>query len=385
MSSAHRLVCLAVIVCLSLLVMPAAASAATSVVLWSRVFGASDYSPLFDAACDNSGNVYVAGVKYTPTSSTNHGLAVLRKYTSGGGNLIWARQFGGNVAQNSARSVAVDKYGRCYVGGQWSTSASQKAYLRAYTASGGVRWTRLWTATDGVRAVAVSPSGANVYAASDVGDEDIIVRRYSSGGTLRRWVRLQTNGRMPTGDITVDPSGNVYACGTAGRGNAEGSCYVKKMSPALSTLWTRTWHLWNGQGFTRVVADATGAWLTGWVESAPDTTTPIGGVFVKYTAAGGLSSAMSASETVDGRSGLAKDASSLYVVDGCGAVPPDTTTTARHWKTYKYDRTWSPQDSWTAGPTNKTSYPEGCATDRFGNLIVVGTQDGRSAVMKYKK
>lgn len=384
MQHLSRSICLALVASMFFMAMPGGAPAATSTVAWTSVFGPRNDSTVAGAACDGAGNVYVVGTvngKLPGQVKRGSTDVFVRKY-SRAGKVLWTRQYGGLKGWNLGLRIAVDKDGRSYVGGQWSTNGGNfRAFLRACSAAGAVRWTRFWTADNGARAVALSSAGGSVYVASNRDDVDIIVRRYSSMGVLRKQARVPTAGRSPTGDLSVDPSGNVYVCGTADRGNAGGYCYLRKTSPNLATRWTRTWAQWDGQGYSDVVADAGGAWLAGWVDSAPDTTTPYHSVYNRYSAAGSLLVSRSSTDTEP--TGLAKDAYALYVVDAVATV--DGTASAEHWAIHKFDKGWTQVDSWTAGPVGKMNWPEGCATDRFRNLVVVGAHDYRPAVVKYKK
>lgn len=107
--------------------------------LWSKsVAGLSSAEPLRSAG-DSAGNLYVAGA-YTTSSRGRD--AFVRKY-SGSGSLVWSKGFGTNASDN-ARGVASDG-SEVYVVGEapdWLAGTKSSGYLRKMDGNGNRIWAR---------------------------------------------------------------------------------------------------------------------------------------------------------------------------------------------------------------------------------------------------
>lgn len=198
-------------------------------VLWTRKFGTRHHEFVEGAASDGHDSVYVVGSVFADVGES----VFVRKYRADG-QLAWARQFGtpppgenAPPAQNFAKGVATYGSKAVYVVGRAEGDltggvGSGNLFIRQYTPSGGVSWTRQFGFTedafgfDYVGDVAVDGGGnAYVVGATDAppsgsaGGNDVFVRKYSPGGAVL-WTRwLDFSGDDLSNAVAVSGS-NVY-------------------------------------------------------------------------------------------------------------------------------------------------------------------------------
>ena len=234
--------------------------------LWARQAGSSGDEYVMGAASDASGAVYVVGT----TSGALDGQASAGDYDlfvmkfDAAGTKQWTRQMGTREF-DQATSVATDSAGNVYVAGvtygglDGNTNAGGfqgDAFLVRFNAAGQKQWTRQFgtTALDQADGVATDSAG-NVYLAgitqgvlpgnSAVGDQDLLVAKYSVEGE-RLWLRqLGTADFDAAGGSATDPLGNTYVSaytlGTvAGQSSAGGTdLLVMKVGSGGDTVWSR--------------------------------------------------------------------------------------------------------------------------------------------------
>ena len=182
-----------------------------------------------------SGDVIVAGwTRARMNASTD---AWVRKYDAQGTE-IWTRTFdlGGD---DRAAGVAVDRSGNVIVTG--STGAD--GWLRKYDGTGAEVWTlRVAGARD---AVAADDGGNVLVAGPSVG-----ASKYDPAGALLwTWPPAALNlAQNWTTGIAVDSGGNVVVAGSVrqddgaiGTENWRTDIYVRRLDPAGTELWTRTY------------------------------------------------------------------------------------------------------------------------------------------------
>jgi len=201
------------------------ASAST---LWTVDLGDNVHNA--GVAVDAAGNVYVAGVTADalPMQTSAGGSdAYVIKYNAAG-SLQWGAQFG-TASTDTATSVAVDANGNVFVVGdtcetlQGQSAGACDAFVRKFTSSGAVSWTRQFgtEVSDSARQCAVDASGA-VYIAGDTegtlgprtGARDGFVRKYATDGGVA-WTR-HVGGTVDDRvvGVAVDASGYAYVTGT---------------------------------------------------------------------------------------------------------------------------------------------------------------------------
>lgn len=165
----------------------------------------------------HSSGVYVVGNTSGNLHGTNKGgTDVFIRKVDTGGKVIWGRQFG-TAAGDAASNVATDATGNAYVLGRTSGALARSLrgesdfFLRKYTSSGSVAWTRQFglDTADYPSGVAVSGNSVYVMGASDTFGG--FIYRFNTGKGSTWWKKPLSAG---TSDITVDGSGNIYVAGT---------------------------------------------------------------------------------------------------------------------------------------------------------------------------
>lgn len=166
----------------------------------------------------HSSGVYVTGNTLGNLHSTQKGQgdAFIRKLDTGG-KVIWGRQFG-TPASDAASDIATDTAGNAYVLGRTSGNlaralrGSNDFFLRKYTASGRVAWTRQFGLETSDMLGGVAVSGSYVYVVGSSEGLGTFVYRFNAktGGTY--WKKRFDAPSQ--GAITADVSGNVYIAGT---------------------------------------------------------------------------------------------------------------------------------------------------------------------------
>lgn len=247
--------------------------------VWTDQFGSSNLDDGRDVAVDKWGNVVVAGYTNGTLEGSTAGKldAFVQKYDSNG-NVKWTDQFG-TGSSDGAWSVAVDGSGNVLVAGYTfgnladSTAGKRDAFVRKYDANGKLAWTDQFGSSeeDGAWGVAVDRFG-NVLVAgytdgefggSSAGRTDAFVRKYTATGTLA-WTKLfGTSDWDYARDVAVDGSGNVLVVGYTG-GNLGGSqagsgdAYLRKYDPEGKEMWTVQFGTSDYDYAWGVAVDATG-------------------------------------------------------------------------------------------------------------------------------
>ena len=238
-------------------------------VVWRRQFGTEQYDYAGGVATDEEANVYVVGGTYGPTSQK----AFIRKFNKNG-TPIWTRVFSINGRSTYAGSVRTDKNGYVYVAGGISDDSPSSAfpsYLRNYTPSGSVVWTRRQD-TGGVSTEATSLGTdwqGNTYVGgryrNDDYEESGYIFKYNSSGRLL-WSKYLGTG-MSLLDLEVRGD-RIYVTGdvlTYDLDDFDYNAYVRKYTTDGSVLWTRQFGSNNGDGGWGISADSQGnAYVTGY-------------------------------------------------------------------------------------------------------------------------
>lgn len=278
--------------------------------LWSRQYGGESSDYAFGVAVDPGGNVLVAGsaMPAGSVSDDEDREALLLKYAPGG-NLLWSRTFTVDGA-TMARDVATDAHGDILVAGLTvNTSGSPgpeafDAFVSKLDPGGNEVWTRQFgtAALDGANRVAVDAAGA-VYVAgmtfgaldgSNVGADDIFLRKYSPDGALlwgRQFGTAYTDGAAA---LAVDGAGRVVLAGALGADltGAEPrffDAFVRQYGPYGSLLWDHRFGTPVEDVATGVATDGTGNVLvTGFTAGALDSESAgLSDAFVRKYATGG--------------------------------------------------------------------------------------------------
>lgn len=193
--------------------------------LWTRTWnGATNGADRGESvAVGRDGSVYVTGVtdEWVMEDLSGGNALLLQRY-SPAGTLLWTRTMK-RGDWNEGHGAAVDDSGTVYVTGSYEGRAAPNPvlFLRKYTASGRVLWTRATTgSTSGIgNGVAIDPGGdVHVTGATYVEGEgsNLLLRQYSSTGRLL-WsgsFNGTSNGSDVGEGIAVARDGSVYVTGS---------------------------------------------------------------------------------------------------------------------------------------------------------------------------
>ncbi len=193
-------------------------------VSWTRQIGTSSYEYAGDVAVYGS-NVYVVGYTFGSLAGSKGSWdAFIRKYSSSG-SVVWTKQFGTSV-EDFAYDVAVDGGGNVYISGSTYGSLSgtngggSDMFIRKYTSGGGVVWTKQHHYSDQDTGTAVAVSGSTLYLvggfwfANNSEDPDVRVVKYTTGGTKVWDVGYGPSGYDYVYDASVNSTGSLYFAGT---------------------------------------------------------------------------------------------------------------------------------------------------------------------------
>lgn len=265
-------------------------------------------SPFYEAAqglAGHSTGVYVVGVTGGSLYGTygGGGDAFISKYSTSG-VLIWGKQYG-TPTLDLGEDVAADRGGNAYAVGSTSGSltglrsnSSNDAYVRKYSPDGAVLWTRQFgTATNDVaEGVAVYRADA-VYVVGEMGgypnQGDAFLRKYTASGSLV-WTRpFGTEGEDAAADVALDRSGNVYVVGstTGSLGAPNGGSddiFLRKYTPDGNVVWDRQMHLSSGDYAAAVTVSGGHLYLVGGFYYNAAASADLDVRVVKYTTSGSL-------------------------------------------------------------------------------------------------
>ena len=213
---------------------------------WSKPLGGASNDLSYGVATDPAGNVAITGYFQgsanfggAPLTSAGSWDVFLAKFNSAG-SYLWSKSAGGTGAEIGV-GIALDSSSNLVVTGQFAGSANfgggnltsaggNDIFVASYNANGAYSWAKRFgnTGDDRGRGVAVDSTGEVFLTANyngnisvdgvsliNVGGSDILVAKFSTGGTLR-WAKgfgtSWVNGDVPTG-ITVDSSGDLVLTG----------------------------------------------------------------------------------------------------------------------------------------------------------------------------
>jgi hypothetical protein len=182
-------------------------------VLWAKRAGGTNKDAAFGIAVDGSGNSYITGEfqgnatfgSTTLTSTSSQPDIFIARYDASG-NVLWAKQAGGNSSGDYGRNIAVDGSGNSYITGEFEGSASFGN--TTLTSSGGV---------------------------------DIFVAKYDASGNVLWAKRAGGNLEERASGIDLDGSGNTYISGYF-LGEASFGSITITSSGASDSIYCKTRH-----------------------------------------------------------------------------------------------------------------------------------------------
>ncbi|HXD93528.1 MAG TPA: SBBP repeat-containing protein [Bacteroidia bacterium] len=226
---------------------------------WAKKAGGTFEDGGNAVATDVSGNVYALGYYYSTTitfsTTTLHNVygagpyMYLAKYDSCG-NLLWAKQAGGNGGTNP-NGLATDAAGNVYVTGYYNAdtlnfggtvklinTSGYTAFVAKYNSSGVAQWAQQGTGNAASRAYSVAVDASNnvyitgyfsstsiafginnaINGTNDGVTNDVFIAKFDNNGNSL-WVKGSTSNSTTSGDalgygIGADAAGNVYVTGS---------------------------------------------------------------------------------------------------------------------------------------------------------------------------
>jgi hypothetical protein len=347
-------------------------------VLWAKSAGGTNSESARNIATDGSGNVYLTGWFYSPTitfgsftlinAASGVGDMFIVKY-SASGTVLWAKRAGGSL-MDVGSDVVADVSGNVYVTGQFKSSSitfgsfiltnplpgSWVMFVVKYDPNGNVLSAAGWCganatgiATDGIGNVYLTgvfmnstiTFGSFTLTNAASGLEDIFTVKFNGNGTVLWAISAGGSNNDAASDIATDGSGDVYLTG---------SFQSSTITFGEITLTNNSTSLIPEDMFI-VKYDPSGTAL--WAKIA-----------------GGIS--------VNRGSGIATDGNGNVYVTGPFCLYPITFGTiilpnGGAWDMFivKYDASGNVPWAKRAGGS-KTEYGRGIATDRNGNVFVIG-------------
>ncbi len=187
---------------------------------WVRRYSGpgNNYDAAYAIAVDSSGNVYVTGYFYSPTSSYDYATI---KYNSAG-ETLWVRKYNDLDNNNDqAISLALDGQGNVYVTGySYGPTTSYDYTTIKYNLAGDTAWVRRYNGPgntdDQPYAIAVDGQD-NIYVTGS-SSNDYATVKYDSAG-VQEWVQTYDgpgNSNDRATSLAVNGQGNVYVTGLSG-------------------------------------------------------------------------------------------------------------------------------------------------------------------------
>jgi hypothetical protein len=255
---------------------------------WVTQFGSAGDDDSWDTSAYGS-NVYIVGETPLALPGENNAGdvdAFVRKYTSGG-TLVWSRQFGlpgfdsATAVWAGSSGVYVAGYTNGTFPGQMYQGGNNDSFLRKYSLSGNLAWTREFGTGSSDVASSVSGDSTGVYVTgvtlgafpgqTNLGAQDIYVRKYSTAGSAA-WTR-EFGTTDADGVSTVTTAGSaVYVVGSVdaalpGQTPKGGiDAYIRKYGQDGSKLWTRQFGTTSNDGVGGADATSSTIYVGGFTE-----------------------------------------------------------------------------------------------------------------------
>ncbi len=161
---------------------------------------------------------------------------------------IWAHTWGGEEAEWT-KDMVVDEDGNAYVFGFTSSfgQGHTDVLLVKFDAGGNVSWARTWGGEGAESPIAATMSNEGTLLLSGYtegygeGRDDILLMEYSPQGELIRALTWGTSHYESGLDIAVDGEGNAYICGKWVVYGGDPLALIVKLDPEWNVLWAKLW------------------------------------------------------------------------------------------------------------------------------------------------
>jgi len=179
----------------------------------------------------------------------------------------WVHTWGGSGSEEGERMV-VDEYGNAYIAGKTTSSGAggSDVLVMKYSSGGSLLWCRTWGGSndDWADGIALAPDGSVIVAGTTAsygaGGPDGLVLKFAEGGKLD-WARTWGDSDEDIiNALTVDAEGNIYFGGERGSyGIAADDALLVKLSPDGNTVyWAKTWNWQYGDRIYGLTSDEYG-------------------------------------------------------------------------------------------------------------------------------
>lgn len=211
---------------------------------WTKQFGSTLEDNIFDAECDNQGNVVISGYfqgtvefgDFTLTSQGGFDMVVAKINSEG--NVLWAKNYGG-TGHDGGNEITIGIDNKILVGAQSNgtfegiaNTGSQDAYLLSLDENGNIEWIQAIKGGGIARAKAIEVDNlGNVYIGGDFlnntyienngvtiefeefGDRDAYLASFTANG-LYRWSKSWGNDGVDfCKGIVITSQNELYAVG----------------------------------------------------------------------------------------------------------------------------------------------------------------------------
>jgi hypothetical protein len=227
---------------------------------WVKTWGGTMDDWSHDVAVDTSDNVYVVGETYSFGAGGTD--AFILKYDSAG-TLLWQETIGGAL-DDKAVAVDVDAAGNIFLAcSTLSWNLLGDMLIMKLDSTGAILWQRTWSyyATEYPTNLVVD-GGGNVYVVGQAdsfgsGDNDAILIKYDTLGTLLWEKRWAGAGVDIATDVGFDASGNVYVTGqTDSFGAGDFDVFLLKYLSDGTFVWQQAWGTSARETPSRIAVDA---------------------------------------------------------------------------------------------------------------------------------
>ena len=223
----------------------------SGVIQWQKTFsGSGNVSTGLGLNIDSSGNVYVCGLE-----NVFPFLQLITKWDNSG-TFQWARNLTDTYKApvDGAYGVAVDSSGNVYISGYGainSTGTQTIISISKWNNSGTLQWQRTLTdPSSGPTAEGTSitlDSSGNIYVCGFGLDSSLYnvlsISKWDNSGTIQWQSSLRDTYSTPLTQgygVSLDSSGNVYACGTGKNSLGQSVMSISKWDNSGSILLQRT-------------------------------------------------------------------------------------------------------------------------------------------------